>query len=154
MFYDVLNRAVHLWIAESCPLPLLQWTPHFGENFRGLVLGCMGTYDGESRLIFSHFSISTRFPFLCTITKSNTYIIFRQTFFAFFSWNFIIFCNFWINFKRFRADFDENLSEFHGIEKCFTKFRRNLKFWWIRGTGVPKKGEKISAKSLIFLSGG
>ena len=42
--------------------------------------------------------------------------------------NFIIFCEFWINFKCFRADFDENLSEFHGIEKCFTKFRRNLKF--------------------------
>ena len=33
----------------ACPLPLLQGTPHFGENFRGLVLGCMGTYDSESR---------------------------------------------------------------------------------------------------------
>ena len=55
----------------ECPLPLLQGTPHFGENFRGLVLGCMGTYDSESRRIFSHFSRSTRFAFLCTAQISN-----------------------------------------------------------------------------------
>ena len=29
--------------------------PPFRRNFRGLVLGCMGTYDSESRRIFSHF---------------------------------------------------------------------------------------------------
>ena len=56
---------------RSCPLPLLQGTPHFGENFRGLVLGCMGTYDSESRRIFSDFSRSTRFSFLCTAPHSN-----------------------------------------------------------------------------------
>ena len=55
----------------ACPLPLLQGTPHFGENFRGLVLGCMGTYDSESRRIFSDFSRSTRFSFLCTAPHSN-----------------------------------------------------------------------------------
>ena len=39
----------------TCPRTLLQWTPHFGENFRGLVLGGMGTYDSESRRIFFTF---------------------------------------------------------------------------------------------------
>ena len=113
----------------------------------------MGTYDSESRLIFSHFSRSTRSHSFAPLQNQIVTQFFVKLF-CIFSWNFIIFCNFWINFKRFRADFDENLSEFHGIEKCFTKFRRNLKFWRIRGEGVAKKAEIISAKSLIFRSGG
>ena len=85
---------------------------------------------------------------------TQIFVNFSFLFLQFFPPNFIIFCEFWINFTCFRADFDENLSEFHGIEKCFTKFRRNLKFWRIRGEGVAKKVEIISAKSLIFRSGG
>ena len=60
---------------------------------------------------------------------TQIFVNFSFLFLQFFPPNFIIFCEFWINFTCFRADFDENLSEFHGIEKCFTKFRRNLKFW-------------------------
>ena len=85
---------------------------------------------------------------------TQIFVNFSFLFLQFFPPNFIIFCEFWINFTCFRADFDENLSEFHGIEKCFTKFRRNLKFWRIRGEGVAKKVEIISAKSLIFRSWG
>ena len=35
-------------------------------DFDGLVLVCMSSYDSESRLIFQHFSRSTRLAFLCT----------------------------------------------------------------------------------------
>ena len=123
------------------------------SNFKRLVLGCIDSSDSDQILIFSGFSRSTRFSFLCTAPHSNICQFFVFIF-AKFPPNFIIFCKFWINFTCFRADFDENLSEFHGIEKCFTKFRRNLKFWRIRGEGVAKKAEIISAKSLIFRSGG
>ena len=40
-------------------------------NFRGLVLGCMDSYDSEQRRILQHFSISTRFAFFCTAPISN-----------------------------------------------------------------------------------
>ena len=54
-FHDLLKEDVRVLLlrllrdltVKACPLPLLQGTPHFGENFRGLVLGCMGTYDSE-----------------------------------------------------------------------------------------------------------
>ena len=39
---------------------------YFSRYFRRLVLGCMDSYDSESRLIFEHFSKSTRSPFFCT----------------------------------------------------------------------------------------
>jgi len=47
------------------------WDPHFIEILRGLVLGCIDSYDSESRRIFSHFSRSTRFACLCTAPDSK-----------------------------------------------------------------------------------
>merc|ERR1719281_302131 len=41
------------------------------QNFERLVLGCMDSYDSESRLIFQHFSRSTRLAFLCTAQTSK-----------------------------------------------------------------------------------
>ena len=43
------------------------WLP----NFRGLVLGCMDSYDSEQRRIFLHFSKSTRFASFCTVLISE-----------------------------------------------------------------------------------
>ena len=40
-------------------------------NFRRSVLGCIDSYDSESRRIFQHFSRSTRFAFLCTAQISK-----------------------------------------------------------------------------------
>ena len=39
---------------------------YFSRYFRRLVLGCMDSYDSESRLIFEHFSKSTISAFFCT----------------------------------------------------------------------------------------
>ena len=43
----------------------------FGSNFERLVFGCIDSYDSDQRLIFQHFSRSTRFAFLCTAPNSN-----------------------------------------------------------------------------------
>ena len=55
-------------------------TPLFLRNFGGLVLGCIDTSDSESRRSFQHFSISTRFAFLCTALKSEIQDIFVAIF--------------------------------------------------------------------------
>ena len=39
--------------------------------FRRLVLGCIDSYDSESRRIFQHFSRSTRLAYLCTAQTSK-----------------------------------------------------------------------------------
>ena len=41
--------------------------PYCPANLSGPVLFCIDSYDSESRLIFQHFSRSTRFTFLCTV---------------------------------------------------------------------------------------
>ena len=41
------------------------------QNFERLVLGCMDSYDSERRLIFQHFSRSTRLAYLCTAQNSK-----------------------------------------------------------------------------------
>jgi hypothetical protein len=48
-----------------CPRMKKEWTEKkISPNFERLVLGCMESYDSESRLIFQHFSKSIRFtPF-------------------------------------------------------------------------------------------
>ena len=110
------------------PLPLLQGTPHFGENFRGLVLGCMGTYDSESRRIFSHFSRSTRFSFLCTAPHSNI-------------------CQF---FVYIFAIFSTKFHHFLRISNQFHVF--SSRFWW-KFVGISRNWKmlhKISAKSQIL----
>ena len=86
--------------------------PHFGENFRRLVLGCMGTYDSESRRIFSHFSRSTRFAFLCTAPHSNICQFFR-----------LYFCNFFHRISSFFANF-ESISRV--FEQILMKIWRNF----------------------------
>ena len=43
------------------------------QDFRRLVLGCMDSYDSESRRIFQHFSRSTRCAFFCTAPNSEIY---------------------------------------------------------------------------------
>ena len=47
------------------------------SNFERLVLGCIDSYDSESRRIFQDFSRSTRFTFLCTAQTSK----FQENFF-------------------------------------------------------------------------
>ena len=47
------------------------WDPLFHINFGRLVLGCIDSYDSESRRIFQHFSRSTRLTILCTAPISN-----------------------------------------------------------------------------------
>ena len=41
------------------------------QNFERLVLGCMDSYDSESRRILQHFSRSTRLAYLCTAQTSK-----------------------------------------------------------------------------------
>ena len=43
------------------------WLP----NFRGVVLGCMDSYDSEKRRILQGFSRSTRFSYFCTAQISK-----------------------------------------------------------------------------------
>ncbi len=57
------------WMSPGTPI----LTPLFLRNFGGLVLCCIDTSDSESRRIFSGFSRSTRFAFLCTAPKSEIY---------------------------------------------------------------------------------
>ena len=112
----------------SCPRTLLQWTPHFGENFRGLVLGCMGTYDSESRRILSHFSRSTRFPFLCTAPHSNMeYLLTFRFYFTIFPSSFFFFKHF-ESISSFFAPILMKISQNFTVEKNSQTFTRNLKF--------------------------
>ena len=115
-------------IVIKWPRALLQGTPHFGENFRGLVLGCMGTYDSESRRIFSHFSRSTRFSFLCTAPHSNI-------------------CQFFVFIFAF---FSTKFHHFLRISNQFHVF--SSRFWW-KFVGISRNWKmlhKISAKSQIL----
>ena len=66
-----------------------------------------------------------------------------------------------VNFAVFdsvHSDFDENSSEISRIFRNFCtewhEIPENFKFWRIRSTGVAKKSQNISEKSLIFRSGG
>ena len=87
-------------------------------NFRRSVLGCIDSYDSESRRIFQDFSRSTRCAFLCTAPKSE----FRQI-----SQFFVIFrdfCDFFQNFTVFRLKFGQNFSDFNE----FAIFAKSGKF--------------------------
>ena len=59
--------------------------------FRGVVLGCMDSYDSEKRRILQRFSRSTRFAFLCTAPKSDILQNFVK-----------IFVQFSLKFRKFR----------------------------------------------------
>ena len=101
--------------------------PHFGENFRGLVLGCMGTYDSESWRIFSHFSRSTRFPFLCTARHSNI-------------------CHFLLSFLQFVPSNFFFFENFESISNVFTPILMKIS----RNFMVLKKIHKNLTKNLTF----
>ena len=81
-------------------------------NFRRSVLGCIDSYDSESRRIFQDFSRSTRCAFLCTAPKSE----FRQIsqFFAIF-----------VIFFKISPFFDSNLVKISRISTNF-QFLQNL----------------------------
>ena len=125
--------------AGLCPLPLLQGTPHFGENFRGLVLGCMGTYDSESRRIFSHFSRSTRFSFLCTAPHSNI----CQFFVFIFAFFFHQISSFFANFESISRVFEQILMKicrnFTGLKNASQNFGEISNFDELGVRGLPKK---------------
>ena len=98
--------------------------PPIQGNFGRLVLGCMGSYDSESRVIFHIFRDLQESQSFASLQNQLVAQIFVKLF-AFFI-KFLFFLRIFDQFQMFRTDFDENLSEFHGIEKCFTKFPRNL----------------------------
>ena len=81
------------------------------SNFRGLVLGCIDSYDSNQIVILQGFSRSTRFAILCTAQISK----FQQKFVKLFS-NFCLnlckIASFQHFFIEFCTDSDENFSEF------------------------------------------
>ena len=84
------------------------------SNFRGLVLGCIDSYDSNQILILQGFSRSTRFAILCTAQISK----FQQKFvklFSNFCLNFCKIASFQHFFIEFCTDSDENFSEFRWI---------------------------------------
>ena len=84
------------------------------SNFRGLVLGCIDSYDSNQILILQGFSRSTRFAILCTAQISK----FQQKFvklFSKFCLNFCKIASFQHFFIEFCTDSDENFSEFRWI---------------------------------------
>ena len=81
------------------------------SNFRGLVLGCIDSYDSNQIVILQGFSRSTRFAILCTAQISK----FEQKFIKLFSkfrLNFCKIASFQHFFIEFCTDSDENFSEF------------------------------------------
>ena len=94
------------------------------SNFERLVLGCIDSYDSESRRIFQDFSRSTRFTFLCTAQtskfqeKTRPKFCRNETFSFSFSFSFQQKS---MNFVIFLLNFDEILSEFHEKFQEITK---------------------------------
>ena len=86
------------------------------SNFERLVLGCIDSYDSESRRIFQDFSRSTRFTFLCTAQTSKFQEKTRPKFCRNETISFSFSFSFQqksMNFVFFLLNFDEILSEFH-----------------------------------------
>ena len=84
------------------------------SNFRGLVLGCIDSYDSNQIVILQGFSRSTRFAILCTAQISKFQQKFVKRFFKF-CLNFGQFASFQHFFIEFCTDSDENFSEFRWI---------------------------------------
>ena len=83
-------------------------------NFGGLVLGCIDSYDSESRRIFSDFSRSTRFSPLRTALDPK----FQQKLAkisSYFYRNFAKFAKFRSNFAKFQRNFAGISLKFHRI---------------------------------------
>ena len=102
------------------------------SNFERLVLGCIDSYDSESRRIFQDLSRSTRFQFLCTAQtskfqgKSRPKFCRNETFSFSFSFSFS-FQQKSMNFVIFLLNFDEILSEFHEKFQEIAKFLNILR---------------------------
>ena len=77
------------------------------KNFRRSVLGCIDSYDSESRRIFQHFSRSTRFAILCTaLNPGNLQNL--------------------VNFSRFFHEFLQKLHLFCQIRRFSNRFSLNF----------------------------
>jgi len=132
------------YLEDWWPLPLLQWTPYFGENFRGLVLGGMGTYDSESKLIFSDFSRSTRSHSFAPL-QNQIFTPFFVKLFCIFSSNFIIFDIFksFANFESISSVFEQILMKFcrnfTGLKNYSQNFGEISNFNELGVRGLPKK---------------
>ena len=90
------------------------------SNFRGPYLGCIDASDSESRLIFQHFSRSTRLTYFCTAPNSTIQLKFVKLFMKFKNENSIFnFAKSWTKFSYFlsleRCISIENLVD---REKC------------------------------------
>ena len=94
------------------------------SNFERLVLGCIDSYDSESRRIFQDFSRSTRFTFLCTAQTSKFQERTRPKFCRNETFSFSFSFSFQqksMNFVIFLLNFDEILSEFYEKLQEITK---------------------------------
>ena len=95
-------------------------------NFGGLVLGCIDSYDSESRRIFSDFSRSTCTIFSPLRTALNPK--FQQKTCQNFTEISLNFAKFRSNFAEFQRNFSEISSEFHqnsgnscGVSRLFPR---------------------------------
>ena len=112
------------------------------SNFERLVLGCIDSYDSESRRIFQDFSRSTRYTFLCTAQTSK----FQEKTRPKFCRNETISFSFSfqqksMNFVIFLRNFDEILSEFHEKFQEITKVLNILRnyFAMLEISGICEK---------------
>ena len=95
------------------------------QNFERLVIGCKDSYDTECRLIFQHFSRSTRLAFLCTAQTSKIQFLI-STIFEKLNIEFQSkFQNLSIENAISRPNLDENLPEFREDAKKMLKFIEN-----------------------------
>ena len=112
--------------------------PPFRRNFRGLVLGCMGTYDSESRRIFSHFSRSTRSHSFAPLQNQIVTQFFVKLF-AFFHQ----ISSFFANFKSVLSFFEQILMKicrnFTGLKNVLQNFGEISNFDGLGVPGLPKK---------------
>ena len=94
------------------------------SNFERLVLGCIDSYDSESRRIFQHFSRSTRFSFLRTAPNPKFHqklAIFSSHFYRSFAKLYKILikiCKISMKFRRNFTKISENLLFFLEIPLC------------------------------------
>ena len=89
------------------------------QNFEGLLLGCMNSYDSESRRIFQDFARSKRI--LCTAPITKFQQKFVQNFAKLNIEIFNIFALVQFHFAIFLLNFNEILSEFRD------KFQKMMK---------------------------
>ena len=107
------------------------------QIFGRLVLSCMDSYDSESRRIFSDFSRSTIFMYLCTaqilkFPQKKSFNIFAL--FLIFVMNSAffpaIFAIFLLKFDEILSDFREKLQNIANVGEIARKFAKSCKKFW------------------------